>query len=528
MFHRKKIIIIGGGINGLSAALELTRRPFSFLCRKVIVVEGDKKIGGLARHADYCYGLPRKTRAQLFWGGFRLGKKMISIALGDDNDVAMVAPTRRGTKYIGLDNGLGGNHHRLEKKMRKYITIWQKIIMRAPPKFEGDSADFGNLARAGLAFKSMAKKSQYDFLKVVAQNGDDIFNEHLSEGQSQALTSLWNFHSTHGSGLYATHSGAIPALWSRQSFAKNLGLTAYALDPEKMFRAFQRVLKRRGVVIETGKKVSAITSELVNNQQRVTGVTLASGKTIAADMVLSTLAPHRTIQLVGAREFDGELVRRTHHVRGRGLVAHMTITTKGPPKIIADHKKTPVRVVITGGRKNLEHQFLDSKYDSYPNQFPIAMTWRDDKLLLQIFNQPLRVKQNINQVKKIVLEQLKTYLPDLEPQKVELTLPDDMINYAGGNDYTEAGNAAFPKSHPAAWHHADLTLDQLWAWRPINGVASGASVGFSHYRTPLNNLYVGGASCHPGGDIHGMAGILAARTLLKTAPKKIKKISKSK
>ncbi len=517
MFKRKKIIIIGGGVNGLSAALQLSRAPFAMLRRKIIIVEADKTLGGLARHADYCYGLPRPIRSQLLWGGFSLGKKMTSIALGANQDQVVVAPTRRGTKYVGSDISLGKNHQALEKKIKKYTSIWQKIVNHAPPKFEGGSAgDLCNLASAGLAFKLMGKKSQYDFLKVIAQNVDDVFNEHLAEGNSQTLTSLWNFQSYHGSGLYATHSGSMTALWTRQSQDKNLGLSAYAFNPEKFFRAFERVLKRRGVTIETDKKVAAILSELQGKEQKITGVKLSNGAVITADAVLSTLTPHRTIELVGANNFDGELVRRTRHVRGRALVTRMVITPKSMPQIFAGYKKSPVRIIVTGGRQELEYQYLDSKYLSYAEEFPLAITWRGGKLWLQVFNQPLRAPQNAAQVKTIVLKQLEKYLPDLTVDKVEVILPNDMLPYAGGENYDENGNEDFPKAHPAAWHHADLTLDQCWAWRPINGVASGASIGFSHYRTPIKNLYVGGASCHPGGDLHGMAGLLAAKTILKS------------
>ncbi|MGI9461883.1 MAG: phytoene desaturase family protein [Alphaproteobacteria bacterium] len=522
MFKRKNIIIIGGGVNGLSAALELSRRPFSFLCRKITIIEGDKTIGGLARHADYCYGLPKTTRSQLFWGGFRLGKKMTSIVLGGNEEQIMITPTRKGTKYVGLDRTLAKNHHRLEKKLRRYIALWKKIATTRPPQLKGRQADIINLIKIGWAFKLMRKKSQYEFLKIITQNVDDVFNEHLAEGNSQALTSLWNFHSYHGSGLYATHSGSMTALWFRQSHDKNLGLSAYEFYSQKFFRAFERILKMRGVAIETEKKITAITSITKNHQQTITGIKLTNGKTMPADIVLSTLTPHRTINLVGAREFDGELVRRSRHVRGRALVAKMIITPKSLPEIFAHHKKKPLRVIITAGRQALEHQFLDSKYQSYPSEFPIAMTLRHNKLWLQIFNQPLRANQNANQVKKIVLTQLKKYFPDMVVQKADIILPNDMLAYAGGENYNEKNNQNFPKSHPAAWHHADMALDQTWLLRPINGLASGASVGFSHYRTPIKNLYVGGASCHPGGDLNGMAGILAAKTIIKTTKQKNK------
>jgi phytoene dehydrogenase-like protein len=39
--------------------------------------------------------------------------------------------------------------------------------------------------------------------------------------------------------------------------------------------------------------------------------------------------------------------------------------------------------------------------------------------------------------------------------------------------------------------------------------------GWSHYRTPINNLWMCGSCVHPGGGIMGAPGELAAKTFLK-------------
>ena len=53
----------------------------------------------------------------------------------------------------------------------------------------------------------------------------------------------------------------------------------------------------------------------------------------------------------------------------------------------------------------------------------------------------------------------------------------------------------------------ELTLDQILFMRPVPG--------FAHYRTPIENLFLCGEACHPGGALPGLAGAIAAREILK-------------
>jgi phytoene dehydrogenase-like protein len=54
--------------------------------------------------------------------------------------------------------------------------------------------------------------------------------------------------------------------------------------------------------------------------------------------------------------------------------------------------------------------------------------------------------------------------------------------------------------------HGALSLDQLWAARPI--------LGHGDYRGPLRGLYMCGAGTHPGGGVTGAPGHNAAREIL--------------
>jgi phytoene dehydrogenase-like protein len=53
--------------------------------------------------------------------------------------------------------------------------------------------------------------------------------------------------------------------------------------------------------------------------------------------------------------------------------------------------------------------------------------------------------------------------------------------------------------------HGQMSLDQLWAARPM--------LGHGDYRSPIGGLYMCGAGTHPGGGVSGMPGYNAAREI---------------
>jgi phytoene dehydrogenase-like protein len=55
--------------------------------------------------------------------------------------------------------------------------------------------------------------------------------------------------------------------------------------------------------------------------------------------------------------------------------------------------------------------------------------------------------------------------------------------------------------------HGHMSLDQLWATRPLLGHAS--------HRAPIKGLYMCGAGTHPGGGVSGNPGRNAAREILR-------------
>ncbi len=59
--------------------------------------------------------------------------------------------------------------------------------------------------------------------------------------------------------------------------------------------------------------------------------------------------------------------------------------------------------------------------------------------------------------------------------------------------------------------HVEMNFDQMFMFRPIPEL--------SNYETPIKNLYLSSASCHPGGGVFGAAGYNAAHVILKKRKK---------
>jgi phytoene dehydrogenase-like protein len=61
--------------------------------------------------------------------------------------------------------------------------------------------------------------------------------------------------------------------------------------------------------------------------------------------------------------------------------------------------------------------------------------------------------------------------------------------------------------------HVEMNFDQMFMFRPVPEL--------SRYETPIQNLYLSSASCHPGGGVFGAAGYNAAHVILNKRNKKL-------
>ena len=94
-----------------------------------------------------------------------------------------------------------------------------------------------------------------------------------------------------------------------------------------------------------------------------------------------------------------------------------------------------------------------------------------------------------------LLDVLGRYAPGIRERVLhaELLTPADLAR-----DWRVAGGH---------WHHGELAMDQMLMMRPTYEAAQ--------YRTPLEDLFLCSAGCHPGGDLMGGPGHNAAREILR-------------
>ena len=79
-----------------------------------------------------------------------------------------------------------------------------------------------------------------------------------------------------------------------------------------------------------------------------------------------------------------------------------------------------------------------------------------------------------------------------------VALPDDAFHEELERRFGLVGGDIF---------HGALSLDQLWAARPV--------LGYGAYRGPIRGLYMCGSGTHPGGGVTGLPGMNAAREILR-------------
>jgi len=516
MTDRDRIVIVGGGHNGLVCAAYLARAG-----RDVTVLEAGAQVGGAAvtrefakgfrtsgcAHLSYLLdaGIARELKLDshgLKWA--RTGLKTVALASAGDHLLLDGGRVESGTLSDSDRTALAAYH----AQMFRFARVLAKQHNRQAPRLGGGRADFIGAAKLGLDIRLMGREPMREFLRIAGINIYDVLEEKFD---SPLLKGALALDAVLGANLGPRSNNSVLALLHRLSGLAN-GNDGMSLPEGGMgaiSEAIAAAARAAGATIRTGSTVARITLD----GDRVSGVELESGEKIAAGTVVSNADPARTLlSLLGARHLETGFVHRVRNIRTKGMAAKLHLALDALPAFARlPAELAGERLVISPDLVYLEHAFDHAKYGqcSPAPALEITIPSVHDKTLAPagkhvlsaiVQYAPFDPRASGDAPRRELLERtlgvLERHAPGLRRQIVgsELLLPADIereFRITGGH-----------------WHHGELALDQFMMMRPVPGAAQ--------YAMPVAGLFLCGAGCHPGGGVMGSAGKNAANAVLAT------------
>ncbi len=459
-------IIVGGGHNGLTTAAYLGRAGV-----RTLVLERRGVLGGAAV-------------SEHPWPGYTVSTLSYVVSLMPPEVVNELELHRHGLTLYPLSADYyvpfpDGSHLLLTrdaaqakaeigKFSKKDADAWpafgtylatiarlvRPLLLMTPPAVGAKSpADLLELARFAWKLKGLDVKRTGDFVKVMTLSVAELLEEWFESPQVKAARCVSGAIGTYG-GPYTPgtayvllhhYIGEIDGQMAEWAFVRGgTGAVSEAIAADA---------REHGAEIRTGARVGRILVEA----GRATGVALTDGTELRAKAVISNAHPKTTFcELVDLKELPADFVRAIERYKTRSGTVKVNLALGELPQFVGlapEDSMTAARsfIQLCDSMEYLERAFDDAKY-GHASAAP--------------------------------------YSDGVLPTVVDDSLAQQEYGLVGGNIM-----------------HGDLTLDQLFSWRPV--------AGYADYRTPIKNLYLCGSGTHPGGGISGINGRNASREILK-------------
>ena len=261
-------------------------------------------------------------------------------------------------------------------------------------------------------------------------------------------------------------------------------------------------------------KVNAPVKEVIIKNGAAVGVATEQGEEFLADTVVSGCDPRVTFRtLVDEKELPSDLLAAIDNFKFRGSSGKVNLALDRLPTFTAmpDPSLMNGSMAISPSVEYIERAYDDAKYGGVSRRPAMEVeipTTVDPtmappgKHVMSIFVQYASYHSSESRDPDVdrqalgdaVIDTLSEFAPDLQDvilHKQVLT-PWDMEHKIGMTE----GNI----------FQGELTLDQLFFFRP--------ATGYADYSTPIQNYYQCGSGTHPGGGVTAGPGRLAAKAIL--------------
>lgn len=517
-------IVIGGGHNGLVAAAYLARAG-----RKVLVLERRHVLGGAA------------VTEEIF-PGFRFSVCSYVVSLLRPEIIRDLDLPRHGLEILPLDGTFTpmpsgdylwrvndhaktrreiARHSKLDaeaydeygKAMVEMARFVKPILNMTPPDpMSLDPRELRKLLFLGNRFRALPDGDRYNQVQLMTMSAIDFLDQWFETDVLKATMSasgiIGTFQGVRSPGtayvLLHHYMGEIDGAFRSWGFARG-GTGAIS-------NAIAAAAREAGVEIRTETSVARIS---VKNGQ-ASGVVLANGDELSADMVLSSVDPNLTfLKFMDAdRELPADFVEEIRRYKYRGSSGKVNLALDALPDFTCmpgEGAHLRGAISISPGVDYMERAYDQAKYGEFsrrPYMDMVIPTLTDPsvappgKHILSCFVQyaPYKLSKGTWDDQReafgdTVIDTIAEYAPNIRDIILhrQVLTPLDLERDFG---LTE-GNI----------FQGELSLEQLFFARPVPG--------WAQYKTPIQNLWMCGSATHPGGGIMGAPGRNAALRILR-------------
>lgn len=524
-------LIVGSGHNGLITGCYLAKAGYN-----VGVLERRDTIGGAV-----C--TETMFRSDENPNGFRMDVgSSVHIMIHQTGIIEELGLTDYGLEYIEMDpfmsypvaDGKGVIHFHKDlnrtlesirqvapedvEAYREFVRFWGRInkgVLKAfmvPPT---GRHIFTEMAKGQIRDGSMFKKGeQMDGLQQIFGSYGSVVDRWFKNPHLKAAL-IW----------FAAQSGPLPDQSATGDFVgwQSMLHESGAKHPRggsgMLAQAMKKLIESHGGEIITNAPVQTIDIR----DGKACGAITEEGAYYKSDLIISNAHVQTTmLKMVGRRHLDDSLFKKVEDIRvgnGFGMVIRCAVDE------LPEYRSAPGDPLIHNGMQLLAPSvdYMNRAIGDYMKGMPpedpavLAMTFskidpdvaRDGKHTLFAWAQwhPYELAGGLkwDDIREREAEKIygvvEKYAPNMKGKLLDwyIQSPLDIERKHG----LLRGNVM----------HVEMNFDQMFMFRPTPEL--------SRYETPIKNLYLSSASCHPGGGVFGAAGYNAAQVILKKRKKKL-------
>lgn len=524
MTQKYDAVIIGAGHNGLVCAFYLARAGM-----KVRIVERRDVVGGAAVTEEFHPGFRNSVAS--YTVSLLQPKVIEDMRLADHGYRVIERPI---SNFLPQEDGgylkLGGGLERTQAEFARFsqadadilpeyydslevvADVLRDLAMKSPPNVGDGVKTLIDGALQGRKLAGLPIERQRDVLDLFTKSARTLLDGWF---ESEAVKAAFGFDAVVGNYASPDTPGSAYVLLHHVFGEVNGKKGAWGHSVGGMGAITQimaKVCRDLGVEISLESPVDRV---LVDGG-KVAGVRLASGEEVIASRVVSNVGP----KLLYGKMFDDSDLSAEYKRRIKGFKVgsgtfRMNVALSELPRFTClpepgEHHQSGI--IIAPTLDYMDEAFLDAKRHGWSKR-PIV------EILI-----PSTVDDSLappgQHVASLFCQQFAPELPDgrdwdAEEGKAADTIIDTVEAYAPGFRASILGRQILsPKGLERKFGlaggdimHGNMSLDQLWAARPVLG--NGA------YRGPVKGLYMCGAGAHPGGGVTGAPGHNAAQVILR-------------